>query len=115
MTADVKINPQTFGKISGNIGDAQRALDEQVLKDSNFYAPEDTGTLQDSAVMYTKIGSGVIVWQTPYAKSLYNGVGFEFSKDKNPNACAKWFERAKAEKSKTWERVANNGYYQRGQ
>ena len=33
---------------------------------------------------------------------------FDRSKDPNPNACAKWFEAAKARKVKQWEKLVND-------
>ena len=88
----------------------QPAFDTQVLKDSNYFAPMDTGNLKASGVTGSQIGSGILVWNTPYAKKMYYGVGYNFSKDSNPNARAKWFEEAKAQHLKSWEGMANRAY-----
>lgn len=85
---------------------AQAKLDTQVIKDSNVFCPEDVGTLRDSALLNSRIGTGEIRWATPYAKRLYYGVNFNFSRDKNPNARAKWFEEAKARYLKDWLGIA---------
>lgn len=85
---------------------SQLALDTQVAKDSNYFCPEDTGTLQRSVLTGSKLGSGVLNWDQEYAKPLYYGEGFKFSKDRNPNASAKWFERAKAQYKRAWEALA---------
>lgn len=87
---------------------AQKKLDAQVLADSNYYCPLKTGTLQKSAVIGTVIGSGVVRWVTPYARRQYYGVGFDRSKDPNPNATAKWFEAAKARKAEQWRRLVED-------
>jgi len=87
---------------------AQFAVDVQVVKDSNFYAPEMDGTLKKSALK-SKYGSGQISWDVPYAEEQYYGKPNK-SKDKNPNARMKWFEEAKAQKKESWIRIANGKY-----
>lgn len=95
-------------KFSGAIHKAQIKLDAQVLTDSNYYCPLKTGTLQKSAQINTVIGSGLVIWRTPYARRQYYGVNFDRSKDPNPNACAKWFEAAKARKMEQWEKLVDD-------
>ena len=92
---------------------AQIALDAAVISVSNYYCPQDTGNLQNSVILGSKIGSGKLEWKAEYAKKLYYGEGYKFSKDKNPNASAKWFERAKAQYKKAWETIAR-GAFKRG-
>ena len=96
-------------RLSKAAGNAQKALDAQVLNDSNFYCPMKTSALQKSAQIYTRIGSGEVVWKTPYAKAQYYGENFDHSKQNNPNACAKWFEAAKARWSRNWVRLVDEG------
>ena len=101
----------TQKRISAAVHKAQMKLDAQVLADSNFYCPlraAQGGTLQKSAIINTVIGSGLVVWKTPYARAQYYGVNFDHSKSANPNACAKWFEAAKARKMKQWEKLVND-------
>lgn len=92
---------------------AQFALDNQVIKDSNFYIPMDTGMSEGSGISSSDVGKGRIIWNTPYIRKIYYGVNFNFSTDKNPNAQALWFEAAKAAKKSEWLRLAqlaaNNG------
>lgn len=95
-------------RISAAVHKAQLKLDQQVITDSNFYCPLKTGTLQKSAIISTVIGSGIVIWRTPYARAQYYGINFDRSKDPNPNACAKWFEAAKARKMKDWEKSVND-------
>ena len=47
---------------------AQAVLDQQVLKDSNNYAPQDTLELVRSAIRMSRIGEGQIIWDTSYAR-----------------------------------------------
>ena len=98
-------------RISAAVHKAQMKLDQQVITDSNFYCPKRAaqgGTLQNSAIINTVLGSGLVKWRTPYARAQYYGINFDRSKDPNPNACAKWFEAAKARKMKDWEKSVND-------
>jgi hypothetical protein len=101
---------QVERRIMSNIERAQILLDEQVAADSNEYAPEDKGTLKDSVYLGSKMGSGLLVWEDPKARRLYHGIDFNFSKDKNPNAQAKWFEAAKYKRLDAWRRIVNEEY-----
>lgn len=89
---------------------AQHKLDQQVVKDSNYYAPEDRGGLQDSALIASKFGEGSIAWATPYARRLYYNPDYNFSTDKNTNAGGLWFETAKSAKLPVWLRLAKDTY-----
>ena len=95
-------------KLNAKIKRAQMKLDTQIIADSNYFVPNKTGTLQKSGIINTVIGSGLIVWHTPYALRQYYGEGFDHSQQLNPNACAKWFEAAKARKLKQWRRLVDD-------
>ena len=84
----------------------QAVLDEQVLKDSNNYAPEDTTELIRSSLRASQVGNGLLIWDTPYARRLYYNPQYNFSKDKNPNAGGLWFEVAKANHISEWLEVS---------
>lgn len=87
---------------------AQMKLDTQVITDSNYFVPKDTTTLEKSAVGDTVIGSGLVRWGEDYARRQYYGIDFDHSKQKNPNACAKWFEAAKARWLEKWRKLVND-------
>lgn len=89
---------------------AQMQVDQDVLKDSNYYAPQDEGTLIRSGVLSSLIGKGRVIWNTVYARRLYYNPQYNFSKDRNPNAQGLWFEAAKAEKKDTWLKDAKSNY-----
>lgn len=98
--------------INGTLKSAQAPLDSMVLADSNYFVPLKTGTLQKSAIINSRIGSGLIVWVTPYARRLY----YEYEKPEhqiNPNACSKWFEAAKARWLDKWVRLVNEYVYRK--
>lgn len=90
----------------------QKMLDAQVLKDSNFYCPVDSGDLKNSAITTSVIGSGKLEWAEPYAHAQYYGYPKK-RKEYNANATSKWFETAKQRRIKVWEKIANEEY-QRG-
>lgn len=96
-------------RLRDRIDGVQEKLDWQVLKDSNFYCPKDTGELEASSVRSTDFGSGELIWDTPYAKAQYYGLQNK-SRDSNPNAVYKWFEAAKSTKLQEWLRLANGQY-----
>lgn len=95
-------------KIHARMERAQKVLDAQVLKDSNYYIPKQEGFLEKS-VFGSVIGSGLLVWAIEYAKKMFHFGGTP-SKEVNPNASTKWFERAKAVKIKVWEALVNREY-----
>lgn len=98
-------------------GQAQRYVDSEVLRQSAPYMPHQSGMLRDSGIHGTDIGSGKVVWNSPYAKFLYYGkvmIGIEshspwaksgerkVTTSRNltyhgaPKRGAFWFERMKA-------------------
>lgn len=88
-----------------NLGDAQKVLDLQVLKDCAPYVPRDTGNLVDSGTRATDIGSGEVVWDAPYADKQYYTAPNK-AHDRHPLAVMQWFEAAKAVRKDAWLRVA---------
>lgn len=74
-----------------------------------------SGKLYESGIDGTKIGSGKVVYNAPYARRMYYGLGFRFNspaikaKEKIPHplASAQWFEKGKAAKLKHWENGVN--------
>ena len=102
------INTQScIGRFSKKYSAAQKFLDSEVLRDSAPYVPMRIGNLMKSGATGTVIGSGKVVYNAPYAKRMYYGVSFHFSKDKHPQACAQWFEKAKAAKKDAWLKGVN--------
>lgn len=91
---------KVFGRLSGNIDYAQKVLDNEVLKDCDEYVPFNTGNLRDSGIRGTRIGSGVVMYNTPYARRVYYGKGART--DKHPKATPQWFEKAKAVHKEKW-------------
>lgn len=93
-------------KISKASDAAVGIVTQQVVKDGNLYAPQDTGELHRSGIRHSDFKNGKAIWSTPYAKRLYYGTHFKFSKDKNPRAQALWVEKAKSVHRGKWAQVA---------
>ena len=109
LSFDIKTTINENG-IKSNIEEqarkTQAGLDSLILSDSNYFCPIKTGTLQKSAIINSRLGSGELVWKTPYARRQY----YDYHKppyQPNPNACGKWFEAAKARWLEKWVRFVN--------
>ena len=93
---------ECVGRFDERFSRAQKFLDSEVLRDSAPFVPMKTGYLMKSGATGTVIGSGEVRYNAPYARSMYYGTSLHFRKDKHPQACAQWFEKAKALKKKAW-------------
>lgn len=79
-------------------GPAQQFIDSEVIKHTAKYVPLDQSDLIKSAIKNTKIGSGEVVYATPYARRLYYNPHYNF--DGSPTRGAHWFERMKPDHRK---------------
>ena len=61
-----RLNVQTGGLV-------QKVIDEAVIRKCEPYVPFDEGVLTASASLATDIGSGLVVYNTPYAHYQYYG------------------------------------------
>lgn len=103
MNFDVDVDLKgVIERINKKLEMGQETIDTEVIKGGNYFAPEDRSNLIQSAIRSSKIGSGQVVWDTPYAKKLYYNPQYNFSKDKNPNAQGLWFEAGKARFLNDW-------------
>ena len=103
MDLEVKFDTGAIQKrVAEEIEEKQRILDARVLRDSNLFVPVDTGALRNSSTLHTQIGSGLVVWQVPYAaRQYYEWQGIR-GHNRNPRATSKWFETAKAKYEAEW-------------
>jgi len=90
-------------KINKMQGKTTKIIANELLKDSNYYAREDTGELIRSSIRASKLEEGELVWDTPYAKMMYY-VGSP-SKDTNPNASLLWAQKAADENKEKYQRM----------
>lgn len=102
-------------------GRTQKFIDQEVIRLMAPYTPMLTGALEKSATSGTRIGSGEIHQNTPYARYQYYGKlmvssltgsayathgeskvltdkDLQYNKSKHPQAGPYWFERMKADK-----------------
>lgn len=80
-------------------GTVQRYIDNEILTRCEPYVPRNTGALIASGWQNTHLGSGEVVYDTPYAAKMYYGksdTGREYEYRGAPMRGAYWFERMKA-------------------
>ena len=91
---------------------AQFMLDSAIKRDTDPYVPMDTGTLARSVQTSSPSGSGLIIYDTSYARKIYYGK-YDIKKTHHPLACREWFEASKAANEKRWiaevERILKGG------
>lgn len=76
-------------------GKVQKVIDSEVLRRSDPYIPKREGIAIKSGPIHTKLGSGDVVYQTPYIRKIYNSRTMNFNEA--PKRGALWFERMKAD------------------
>ena len=73
-------------------GPVQRYVDSEVLRRCDPLVPKDTGDLIKSGILHTRIGSGQVTYNTPYARRwYYRPANFTGA----PMRGNYWFERMK--------------------
>ena len=103
VTVDTK---SIMPKIKAASKGALHIVTQQVLKDSNLYIPADTWNMRDSSLRHSDFENGKVVWSTPYARKMYYGAGFNYSRDKNPLAQSMWHHVAATQHEWEWIKVA---------
>lgn len=101
-------NPEFQPKWNGRYNAAQIYVDSEVLRLSDPYVPFQSGMLKLSGQLGTVIGSGLVVYNAPYAKYQYYGYVMAGRAPKQltdilitysgaPKRGKLWFERMKAD------------------
>lgn len=80
-----------------NGGRVQKVIDSEVLRLCNPYTPKDTSQLIRSATQNTQIGSGKIIYSTPYARKQYY---IPMNHEKGSERTYMWFEKMKRDGGK---------------
>lgn len=75
------------------MGRSQEVIDSEVLRYAEPLTPRRDGNLIRSGIRYTILGSGKVVYKTPYARRLYFNPQYRFRG--RPDRGAYWFERVK--------------------
>lgn len=94
--------PRVLARFDPRFQRSQAYLDNEVLKDTEPYVPFRTGILARSGQNGTRIGSGEVIYNAPYARSCYYATNRRFRKDIHPQATAQWFEKSKAVNNRKW-------------
>lgn len=95
MAAEFTIKPTVQLLRDRNLGPnsrAQQFIDSEVLRRCDPYVPHLEGVLIKSGIIHTKIGSGKVVYATPYARKWYYTPA-EFTEA--PMRGNYWFEKMK--------------------
>lgn len=71
---------------------AQVFVDSEVLRRCADYIPFDSGALNRSGVLHTELGSGEVIYATPYARRWYY---FPANFQGAPRRGNYWFDRMK--------------------
>lgn len=91
-------------------GKVQKVIDGEVLRRSDKYVPFRTGFLKKSGILGTKIGSGEVIYNAPYAdKNYYHNAGRGKQGTATGGLRGKfWFERMKADHLQDIIKTAQN-------
>ena len=104
MKIEFKIKSQDeLKKLRGlqKAGKVQKYIDSEVIRLSDKYVPFRTGNLKKSGITGTKTGSGLVVYNAPYAHKQYyhnpgkGKQGMNKTKGKKGLRGKFWFERMK--------------------
>lgn len=106
MSVKIQMNRgQVKAKITNAWKQSLFPLSSQILQDCNYYVKVDTHELENSALRFSRLSEGELIWQNKYARRQYWEIKTAYP-DPNPNASWKWCERAKESFKKDWELLA---------
>lgn len=98
LKVGVQVNTAAVSaKILSRVPLARQVLAQAVLASSEPYVPYSTGELCRSGAA----GEGIVTWSAGHAAKCYYS-SRPFRKTKHPQACAGWFEAAKAVSLEEW-------------
>lgn len=97
LKVDVQVSAAVGAKLLSRVPQAKRALAQAVLAASEPYVPYNTGELCRSG----QAGDGTVTYTAGHAAKCYYS-SRPFRKTKHPQACAQWFEAAKAVSLEDW-------------
>ena len=109
ITATIEWSPGFAQDREARFARAQKMFDQEVLRLTEPYVPFQTGMLALSPAQASDIGSGLLVWSTPYAAAQYYNTALTRPYDARRGGL--WFERMcadnKAHLIKFAERAVN--------
>lgn len=100
LKVDAKFSfaPGFVTKQDKHFAEAQKFIDSEVLRLSSPYVPLRIGTLDKSGILGTTVGSGLVVYNVPYADKQYHHTSDSRSYDAMRGG--HWFERMIADHGK---------------
>lgn len=99
----VKFDPSKLKKkLDTQNVQAVRWLKNEIAKDTEPFVPFKTGTLSRSVRSSVASEDKYLIYNTKYARRLYEGTHFNFNRTKHPQATYAWFEKSKAINLKKW-------------
>lgn len=109
ITIRMEFSPSLGGNLTKRLMKAQEFIDSEVLRLCSPLVPFRNGALELSGTIHTKVGSGEVVYKTPYARRwYYEPANFNGA----PTRGNRWFERMKAQSAGTIlkgaEKILNN-------
>lgn len=93
VVAELVWNPGFGPGYTDKFNSAQAVIDSEVLRYNRPFIPFDTGMLSLSGDLHTVVGSGKVIYKTPYASKMYYSPHFNFQGA--PQRGAYWFEKMK--------------------
>ena len=94
---------QTEKKLNKIVNDKVRPIiTQEILKQTNKYVPLDLEELQRSSFLSSDFKKGRLVWNTKYARRIYNLPIRRIKKKKNRFARSFWWDYAKKHHQKRW-------------
>lgn len=111
INGELKWDSRFGARAAARFSKAQEYVDSECLRRMDPLTPMRTGAMIRSATAGTVIGSGKIVYNSPYARrQYYENKG---GSPKHPQGGKLWFERMKAQHGSAIrrgaERIAGNG------
>ena len=79
----------------GPMSAAQKFIDSEFIRTTDPYVPFQTGALKTSAELSTAGGTGLIIYNTPYARRMWEHPEYNFNQA--PMRGAYWGERSWAD------------------
>lgn len=92
-------------RLLGRIPAAVRQVEQAVIDSCDPFVPYDTGELCRSAAVGGEGANGMVMYTAPHASLCYYAER-KFKQTHHPQACAHWFEAAKAVDLAKWVETA---------
>ena len=102
ITGEIKINAGLNARVRALAQDASARLASDVLSGCEPFVPMDTGALVSSGRALEQ----AVVYAAEYASDVYYSDGRKFSKERHPDASARWLTPAKAAWLEKWRKAA---------